>query len=250
MYVWYPPILKRKVHDSWLLQIYAKHRQSLSRRLFLAKLASQGAVSPRGPCYLWVLDLSWCMIDTDYCSKIRSEWWETRSGMERRLEFTDGTMKTSPFRTCLTTLHVTSFRDPKLTWPKLCGNYAVVSQKSNIFWFHYPVADFQISGQSSRMRKWKCTKSCGVSVSPAATWVSSCFFTFFYIFLYMTYFAFLPCPWVLQVSSILLRSCWFALVQAAQVFLLLTAITIPWGLWSGDPSHPSHPSQGPLGPLG
>jgi hypothetical protein len=34
---------------------------------------------------------------------------------------------------------------------------------------------------------------------------------------------------------------------SAQVFLLLTAITIPWGLWSGDPSHPS---QGPLGPLG
>ena len=72
---------------------------------------------------------------------------------------------------------------------------------------------FQISGQSSRMRKWKCTKSCGVSVSPAATWVSSCFSTFFYIFLYMIYFAFLPCPWVLQVSSVLLRSC-FALVQA------------------------------------
>ena len=96
---------------------------------------------------------------------------------------------------------------------------------------------FQISGPSSWMRKWKCTKSCGASVSLAATldWllVSSMFLHFFFMC-----FAFLPCRWVLQDSSVLLRwTCWFALAQA-QVFLLLTAITIPWVLWSGDPSHP------------
>lgn len=139
-----------------------------------------------------------------------------------------------------------------VTWPKFCGNYAVVSQKSKIFWFHYPVADrfpdLRPIFADAQVKVHEILRSLSF------TRCNLSFFMFLHFFLYISIYD-IFCILAMSLGSPSLFCSTSKLFRigpspSAQVFLLLTAITIPWGLWSGDPSHPSHPSQGPLGPLG